>query len=451
MKHSIRIRLLVTMLSLIVALLTILTYVQISSQQSILETELTHHELSLKKKMLQLGEVISDNLANQVAIEIAVFNFSKVAELVNLAVQKNSNLEYGILMDSERTAHLHTQKPELESATLSAPEDIFAVQQQTRIRQSLEQNNIEIIEFVLPISVSMDTWFLRLGFSMVTVATEIAASRQEKHEQIRLMIVRSIVTTLLFLLLSAVLIVMIAAKMSKPLVELTNFAKELANGNFAAKIPVYYKCTNDCKDEIAVLATTFANMANNLETSYQQLEKYNKAYERFVPHELLSLLGKKNITEITLGDQIEKEMTVLFSDIRDFTSLSEKMTPQENFDFINTYLGIMEPITRQYNGIIDKYIGDAIMALFPNNVDDAVQGAIAMLEKLVEFNQMPQDAGFQKIRIGIGLHTGKLMLGTIGGQARMDGTVISDAVNLASRIEGLTKIYGTPLLISEHK
>jgi len=182
----------------------------------------------------------------------------------------------------------------------------------------------------------------------------------------------------------------------------------------------------------------------------QTLECLNAAYSRFVPREFLQFLNKESIVDINLGDQVEKEMTILFSDIRDFTSLSEKMTPQDNFDFINNYLGQMEPVILQYQGIIDKYIGDAIMVLFPTNADDALKGAIAMLKTLAKYNQILQKTEQNRIDIGIGLHTGKLMLGTVGGQNRMDSTVISDAVNLASRLEGLTKIYGTNLLISEH-
>ena len=170
---------------------------------------------------------------------------------------------------------------------------------------------------------------------------------------------------------------------------------------------------------------------------------------RFLPSEFLSLLNKKNIIEVQLGDQVEKEMSILFSDIRDFTSLSEKMTPQENFDFINCYLGRMEPIISQYQGFIDKYIGDAIMALFPTSADEAVKASIAMLKTLAAYNQERRQSGLEPIAIGIGLNTGLLMLGTVGGENRMDGTVISDAVNLASRIEGMTKMYGAALLISE--
>jgi len=143
-------------------------------------------------------------------------------------------------------------------------------------------------------------------------------------------------------------------------------------------------------------------------------------------------------------------MTILFSDIRGFTSLSEKMTPKENFKFINSYLSKMEPIITQYNGFIDKYIGDAIMALFPTNADDAVRSSISMLKKLDIYNEERHKAGYKPIKIGVGLNTGALMLGTVGGKNRMDGTVISDAVNLASRMEGMTKGFDIGLLISEN-
>ncbi|HAI68304.1 MAG TPA: hypothetical protein DCM38_02580 [Gammaproteobacteria bacterium] len=180
----------------------------------------------------------------------------------------------------------------------------------------------------------------------------------------------------------------------------------------------------------------------------QELDELNTAYERFIPKKFLSLLDKHSILEVQLGDQVEKEMTILFSDIRNFTSLSENMTPPDNFKFINAYLSRMEPIIAQHNGFIDKYIGDAIMALFPN-ADDAVQAALGMLNRLTQYNMTRGRPGRPLLKIGIGLNTGSLMLGTVGGENRMEGTVISDAVNLASRVEDLTKIYNTALLITE--
>ncbi|MBD0343249.1 MAG: response regulator [Coleofasciculus sp. Co-bin14] len=172
------------------------------------------------------------------------------------------------------------------------------------------------------------------------------------------------------------------------------------------------------------------------------------AYGRFVPHEFLRVLNKESIIDVQLGDQVQQEMSILFSDIRDFTTLSESMNPEENFKFINAYLSRMEPAINENKGFIDKYIGDAIMALFRGNADDAVKAGIAMLQRLTEYNQHRDRSGYAPIQIGIGINTGSLMLGTVGGKHRMDGTVISDAVNLASRLESLTKNYGVSLLIS---
>ena len=189
---------------------------------------------------------------------------------------------------------------------------------------------------------------------------------------------------------------------------------------------------------------------NELQKALAAEEKLTDAYGRFVPHEFLHFLGYESILEVKLGDQVQKEMSVLFSDIRDFTSLSETMTPAENFQFINAYLSRMEPAITQNFGFIDKYIGDAIMALFNGSADDAVKAGIAMLEELNEYNISRNRPDCPPLQIGIGINTGSLMLGTVGGQSRMDSTVISDAVNLASRVETLTKEYGVSMLITQN-
>ncbi len=180
----------------------------------------------------------------------------------------------------------------------------------------------------------------------------------------------------------------------------------------------------------------------------EELFQLNQAFSCFVPRQFLQCLNKKSIVDVQLGDSVQQEMSVLFSDIRDFTTLSERMTPQENFKFINTYLSRMEPAIIDNHGFIDKYMGDGIMALFSGIADDAVKAGITMLQRLVLYNQHRANSGYVPIRIGIGINTGSLMLGTVGGKNRMDGTVISDDVNLASRLENLTKEYGVSLLIT---
>ncbi len=183
---------------------------------------------------------------------------------------------------------------------------------------------------------------------------------------------------------------------------------------------------------------------------YSHLKELNKAYESFVPKEFLSLLEKKNIIEVKLGDQIQKEMTVMFCDIVGFTAISEKMTPQEALEFLNSFLQRMEPVISEYKGVIDKYIGDAIMALFPTSPDDALQCAIEMRRELEVYNNERIQSGKNPVDCGIGLNTGVLVLGTVGDKHRMEGTVISDAVNIASHVEHLTRIYETKILITEN-
>lgn len=184
--------------------------------------------------------------------------------------------------------------------------------------------------------------------------------------------------------------------------------------------------------------------------THLELSNITLAYARFVPHEFLDLLKKNSILEVELGDQVEQEMAVLFADIRDFTTLSEGMTPSENFQFINAYLSRMEPVIHKHGGFIDKFIGDAIMALFPGGSQMAIAAAVEMLHTLEEYNGARVEKGWQPMRIGIGINEGRLRLGTVGGQERMSGTAIGDAVNLAARLEGLTKTYKTPLLISQY-
>ncbi|OGT12650.1 MAG: hypothetical protein A2342_08560 [Gallionellales bacterium RIFOXYB12_FULL_54_9] len=181
-----------------------------------------------------------------------------------------------------------------------------------------------------------------------------------------------------------------------------------------------------------------------------RLKLLERTLLHFVPRDLISFLGKSSLLDVELGDQVEKTMTVMFTDIRNFTHLSESMSPQQTFNMINSYLSAMNPVISSHHGIIDKYMGDAIMALFPTSADDALKSALSMLARLDEYNAGRTRAAYPPIRIGIGVNTGRLMLGVIGGGNRMEGTVISHAVNLASRLQTLTKTFGTPLLISEH-
>ena len=193
----------------------------------------------------------------------------------------------------------------------------------------------------------------------------------------------------------------------------------------------------------------------SLEESHDQLAETNKTFEKFVPRQFLDRIATEGIDHIQLGQAQGDFITLLFSDIRSFTELSEQMSPQEVLDFLNHYLKLMNKPIHAQLGFVDKFVGDAIMAIFdlPNLTDaveaeNAIQAAIGMQEALKVYNQDFMDRAFFPINIGIGIHSGSVVIGAVGSEDRMDSTVLGDAVNLASCLEGLTKFYGSQIITS---
>ena len=197
-----------------------------------------------------------------------------------------------------------------------------------------------------------------------------------------------------------------------------------------------------------LLETMNQDLEERVRQRTAELVALNQVMERFVPRDFLTYLGKENLVQFSLGDQVRREMTVLFSDIRGFTSRVEQMRPEESFSFINDYLRYTGPVVRQHGGFVDKYLGDGMMALFPHSPDDAINAAIAIHGSIAQFNQDLQTIGREPITSGISLNTGAPMLGVIGEEQRWQGTVIGDAVNLAARLEPLNKHYGASTLIT---
>ncbi len=182
-----------------------------------------------------------------------------------------------------------------------------------------------------------------------------------------------------------------------------------------------------------------------------QLDHYHihEATDRFIPHEFIHMLGRQSITELNRGDMVEQNVHVMFSDIRDYTTLAEDMTPQQNFKFVNSLAGKVGPIVKRNQGMINQYLGDTIMMLFMQQADHGVQAGIDILRLIAEYNRKRADQERKPIRLGIGLHSGPLMMGIIGDSMRTDAAVISDTVNTASRMEGLTKHFNVNFIISE--
>ncbi len=210
--------------------------------------------------------------------------------------------------------------------------------------------------------------------------------------------------------------------------------------------------------EVVLLSLGLADRINVLkeERERAQQELLNTkilmldSFSRFVPKHFTTILHKETILDIKPGDAIEKEITVLFNDIKKFSTLSEMMSVRETFEFLNTYFEIMNPIILNHRGFIDKFIGDEIMAIFDCEVDYALDCAIAMRMRLVEFNKRIEKMNLPQVDMGIGINHGKLMLGTVGSKERLDTTVVGDTVNTAARIQQLTRIYKAPILLTQN-
>ncbi len=206
--------------------------------------------------------------------------------------------------------------------------------------------------------------------------------------------------------------------------------------------------TNPQANETAVLPFDSKTIEREAKRQAEANAKFDD--NPFFPKEFLGHLDRRTSGEVKLGDFVQRDMTLLFTDIRDFTHLSETLTPRETFKFLTSYTGYLTPIIRRHHGFVERYLGDGLMALFngKSTVADALRAGIDIIKEVKRYNQGRRRARYEPIVIGVGLHRGTLILGTIGERTHMQTTVIADAVNLASRIEGMTKTFGVPLLVS---
>jgi class 3 adenylate cyclase len=177
------------------------------------------------------------------------------------------------------------------------------------------------------------------------------------------------------------------------------------------------------------------------------IETRNRAFARFVPREFLGQLDKGDLIDVALGDHTERSMAVLFTDLRGFTTMSERLSSEATFDVLNGYFARAGPVIRAHGGFIDKYVGDAIVALFPNRPSDALDAAIGVQSEVRRFNEERSRRGEEPIAVGIGVNYGSMLLGTVGESERFETTVIADSVNVASRLEGLTKVFGVGIIV----
>ncbi|MDR4499767.1 MAG: HAMP domain-containing histidine kinase [Candidatus Scalindua sp.] len=285
-KIGIRWKLLSAMIGLIVGLLTINTIVQTMAQKNILQSELDKRIALMKDNIRVRGMTFSDHLARLTENGIASFNFSNVRRVLKKSVDDDKDLMYAILMDYSARAYIHTLKPELEDEILSDSEDLFAKSQTKATVYEYQKRDDSFMEFIVPIKVSVNPWgVLRLGFSLHRLHEEIEHSRNDISKQARNVIVRSTLTSFVFIIFGISVVFVISNRFSRPLIELTESARKLAKGEFTVADNI--KVTSG--DEIGILASAFNEMSRNLKISHDKLEEYSLSLEQIVADRTLRL------------------------------------------------------------------------------------------------------------------------------------------------------------------
>ena len=299
-------------------------------------------------------------------------------------------------------------------------------------------------------------WFDPFGWYLM-----VTEERSTFYNQVNEITQRSAIILAGAILLAVLLMLLFAQYLTRPLTRVANTMKNIiATNDLSQRVVVEYK------DEIGGLAQTFNLMVGELERAYGQIkgfafkavlaqkreQKIRNIFQKYVPNEVIDQFFA-NPDKMLVGEN--RVLSVLFSDIRSFTSISERMAPDDLVESLNRYFNVMVDIIMNKGGIVDKYIGDAIMAFFGAPVkheDDALKSVMAGLEMddaLTGFNARQKAAGKPEWQIGVGINFGEVTVGNIGTEKKMDYTVIGDMVNLASRLEGLTKQYHQRLIISE--
>ncbi len=238
--------------------------------------------------------------------------------------------------------------------------------------------------------------------------------------------------------------ILLARRLTRPVTRLAADAAKIAAGDLTHRARV------DRADEIGQLADAFNDMTIALEGSFGRLRKTLTSFERFVPRKFLAVVAPEGIENIQVGTSATRTVAVLFSDIRGYTNLSEGMTAIKVYAMLNDYLERMGGAIDRAGGFVDKYIGDAIMALFDDeHTDKLLDAIVGMRAELRALNVARAAEGLPPIHNGIGAHGGEVVMGTIGFASKIESTVIGDAVNVASRVEGLTKERGVGVLVTD--
>ncbi|HYW22502.1 MAG TPA: adenylate/guanylate cyclase domain-containing protein [Nodularia sp. (in: cyanobacteria)] len=410
-----------------------------------------------REEKLNDAKITSTVLSSTYYNELSQDNWSQIRINLDILLQENQDVVYVFVSDIRQDDKIVAGSPE-EFLDQYIP-DLVPLSVTNYALISSSENRTRVFEtFLLKDIYFGENLRGKRGEPVIEVASDILGLSQQKLGTLRIGISLKRVNIAVTNAVNQALIVgfvglniglicayILADRLSVPVRRLQMSVAKIANGDLQHRADIY-----DRADEIGALAISVNEMSRALQISFSKLQKTLESFERFVPDKFVSVIAPQGIENIEVGMASTRKMTILFCDIRNYTSMSEAMTPMEIFLFLNEYLACMGKAIDESGGFIDKYMGDAIMALFDDQATDgAMNAAILMQQSLDQFNCRRSQQGLPKIAVGIGIHRGEVVMGTVGFTSRIDSTVVGDAVNIASRVESITKYYECGILVTD--
>ncbi|MBN1472377.1 MAG: HAMP domain-containing protein [Syntrophaceae bacterium] len=397
---------LILILMLTIASLGVVTF---SRQKVILEEEIKKRAEILVEQLAGIGK---EGLMTRDDLSV----FSTIKD-----IQKRSGVVYAMVLDNNGAIFVHNNLAE-KGKILSQPPDKNAVNTQQLLFQQTEYNDEPIVDAALPIVVKYEGKNIRVG------TARIGISEKELQKAIARQKLTFFWISLIFVIIGLLIAFALAKVLTGPIFTLAVGMQIVASGDLNQQIKVAYK------DEIGKLTESFNQMVLSLREKLH-MEKY------------LSLSALKNIRKgrdksaMKLGGE-RKYVTALFSDVRGFTSMSEKMTPEEVVEILNIYLNMQARIISNWSGAVDKYVGDEVMAIFEGSGQEinAVRAAIEIQTFCRTLNWARGKLGKEQMNVGIGINSGDVIMGNMGSQELMNYTVIGDNINVTSRLCDAAKV-----------
>ncbi len=417
-----------------------------------------------RQQKIQQVESFAAAFGQTLQLELGDKNWANMRVKMNLIMQSNEDFIYVIVNDRRENYQIVSAAPSeiagqfmtdlvplsVSQKAIRFGQDNFATSLKARISETYLLRDIDFPtntlrakkgERIIEAAIDIPDAY---NFDAVNGTFRVGITLRRMDGQIMNAITKTLAVGAIALLLGVLAAYYLSWLLSQPILRLRESASRLASGELDHRVTIH------SQDELGALGKSFNEMSDSLQASFGKLQKTLDSFERFVPEKFLQVIAPRGIENIAVGEYAKHNITILFSDIRGYTTLSESQTPEETFKFLNEYIAYVGDAIADHGGFIDKYIGDAVMALFDeNHTDNALKAAIAMQLALQKFNQKREQLGLKAIASGIGLHRGEVVMGTVGFTSRIDSTVIGDAVNVSSRVEGLTKNYNCEILITD--